>query len=222
MNAVSMPGELIVVDNNSTDATTSVATKLGARVVFEPVNQISRARNAGAKLAAGAYLVFVDADTFLTQGLLQRTLDVLATNTCAGGGTLVTMDGGPETGVAKRFFMGIVRVMQLQKFIAGCFMFCRADAFADIGGFSEKVFATEEFWFSLKLKMWGRKKRMPFELLEDVSVVTSSRKFDDSYSLLKMLMVVLVPFSIFFRPMCRFWYKRTDLSVVVSDSDTGR
>jgi glycosyltransferase involved in cell wall biosynthesis len=222
MNAVGMRGELIVVDNNSTDATTSVAKTLGARVVFEPVNQISRARNTGARSAAGANLVFVDADTLLTQPLLQRSLDALLANACCGGGTLVTMDGSPESGVAKRFFMSVVRLVQLQKVAAGCFMFCRADAFADIGGFSEKVFATEEYWFALKLKMWGRKKRMPFKLLEDVSVVTSSRKFDDPYSLFKMLVVVFIPFSIFFRSMCRFWYKRTDLSVDARDTDPGR
>ena len=40
--------ELIVCDNNSTDRTAELACKAGAKVVFEPVNQISRARNAGA------------------------------------------------------------------------------------------------------------------------------------------------------------------------------
>jgi len=221
MSAVGVPGELIVVDNNSTDATTSVAMKSGAQVVFEPVNQISRARNAGARSATGTYLIFVDADTLLTQALLQRTLDSLLTNVCCGGGTLVTMDGGPETGIAKRLFMSVVRLGQWQHFAAGCFMFCRADAFTDIGGFSERVFATEEFWFALKLKKWGRMKQMSFEFLEDVSVVTSSRKFDDPYSLLKMLMVVLVPFSIFFRSMCRFWYKRTGQPLRAIDTDPG-
>jgi glycosyltransferase involved in cell wall biosynthesis len=39
---------VIVVDNNSTDATAELARRGGARVVFEPVNQIARARNAGA------------------------------------------------------------------------------------------------------------------------------------------------------------------------------
>jgi len=222
MDGVAASGELIVVDNNSTDATAAVAEKLRARVVFEPVNQISRARNAGARSAIGEHLVFVDADTLLTQPLLQRALEALATNTCCGGGTLVLMDGGPETGIAKRFFMSIVRLVQLQKVAAGCFMFCRADAFAEVGGFSEKVFATEEYWFSLKLKWWGRKKRMPFELLKDVSVVTSSRKFDDPNSLFKMLLVMIVPFGIFFRSACSFWYKRTDLSADVSDTDRGR
>ena len=44
--------EIVVCDNNSTDATAALARAGGARVVFEPVNQISRARNAGAAAAA--------------------------------------------------------------------------------------------------------------------------------------------------------------------------
>ncbi|HUN69649.1 MAG TPA: glycosyltransferase, partial [Burkholderiales bacterium] len=40
--------ELIVCDNNSTDATAEIARAAGAQVVFEPHNQISRARNRGA------------------------------------------------------------------------------------------------------------------------------------------------------------------------------
>jgi len=46
--------ELIVCDNNSTDATAALAREAGASVVFEPLNQISRARNAGAAHARGA------------------------------------------------------------------------------------------------------------------------------------------------------------------------
>src|SRR6266700_1781345 len=39
--------ELIVCDNNSTDGTADLARAEGATVVFEPVNQIARARNRG-------------------------------------------------------------------------------------------------------------------------------------------------------------------------------
>ncbi len=46
--------ELIVCDNNSTDRTAGIARAAGARVVFEPHNQISRARNRGAAAASGA------------------------------------------------------------------------------------------------------------------------------------------------------------------------
>jgi glycosyltransferase involved in cell wall biosynthesis len=45
---VNLTAEVIVVDNNSSDDTTCLARAAGAQVIFEPVNQIARARNAGA------------------------------------------------------------------------------------------------------------------------------------------------------------------------------
>lgn len=50
--------EVIVVDNNSTDRTARLARQAGDRVVFEPINQIARARNAGAEVATGDWLLF--------------------------------------------------------------------------------------------------------------------------------------------------------------------
>ena len=41
--------ELIVCDNNSTGRTAAIAREEGAQVVFAPINQISRARNTGAR-----------------------------------------------------------------------------------------------------------------------------------------------------------------------------
>ncbi len=49
MRGIVMPGEIIVADNNSGDKTPEIAIQYGANVVFEPVNQISRARNTGAR-----------------------------------------------------------------------------------------------------------------------------------------------------------------------------
>ena len=92
-----MRPEVIVVDNNSTDATAQVATDHGARVVFEPVNQISRARNAGAAEANTPYLLFVDADTKVSARLLGAALECLGSrNTCGGGSTLVFDDAPPR------------------------------------------------------------------------------------------------------------------------------
>src|SRR5690349_12822239 len=61
--------ELIVCDNNSTDRTAEIARAAGANVVFERINQISRARNRGASVATGDWLIFVDADSFPTPEL---------------------------------------------------------------------------------------------------------------------------------------------------------
>src|SRR5882672_9392793 len=61
--------ELIVCDNKSTDRTAEIAKGAGAQVVFEPVNQIGRARNAGAARARGDWIFFVDADSWPTREL---------------------------------------------------------------------------------------------------------------------------------------------------------
>ncbi|MBU0483036.1 MAG: glycosyltransferase [Proteobacteria bacterium] len=200
-------GEFIVVDNNSTDQTAKIAASYGAKVVFEPINQISRARNAGAKVAKGEYFIFLDADTIITAELLRETLQVLSANSCCGGGALVEM-GESASVIGKSIFMLFVALAQIQNTATGCFIFCRADAYHAVGGFNERLYATEEYFFSLKLKKWGRKNGMPFKLLRQVKVLTSSRKFEAPASLVSMLVTILVPFSIFFRSTCGFWYKR--------------
>ena len=73
--------ELIVVDNNSRDSTAEIAAREGARVVFEPNNQISRARNAGARAATGDWLLFIDADSQLNAGSFRGVLQAIGSGT---------------------------------------------------------------------------------------------------------------------------------------------
>jgi glycosyltransferase involved in cell wall biosynthesis len=87
-----LKGEIIVVDNNSSDKTAEVANSKGARVVFEPINQISKARNTGAKLAKGEYLIFIDADTQVSPELLGLVLKKLRYYNCGGGGSTLVFD----------------------------------------------------------------------------------------------------------------------------------
>src|ERR1035438_6734605 len=77
--------EVIVVDNNSADATAKVARSLGARVVAESEHNIARVRNCGAATAQGKVLVFLDADTHIPAGLLQRIHQVFAAPGYVGG-----------------------------------------------------------------------------------------------------------------------------------------
>src|SRR3954463_8316175 len=81
--------EIVVCDNNSTDATTAVAERLGARVVFEPHNQIARARNTAAERSVGEWLIFLDADTSLNAGALRATLRLLEGGGVCGGGSVL-------------------------------------------------------------------------------------------------------------------------------------
>ncbi len=55
--------EIIVVDNNSTDATAAVAVRAGVTVVSEPRQGVCAARQAGTTAATGEIIVSTDADT---------------------------------------------------------------------------------------------------------------------------------------------------------------
>ena len=86
--------EIIVVDNDSTDATASVARDWRAKVVHEPVRSIGGARNAGAKHATGEILVFIDADVTVPSTLFSEIHRVMGDPHCVGGGsTSITCRG---------------------------------------------------------------------------------------------------------------------------------
>src|SRR6185503_10165879 len=85
--------ELIVCDNNSTDRTAELARAAGAQVVFEPVNQIARARNAGAAQATGEWLIFVDADSHPSAGLFAAVAQAIGRRDVIAGGSTVAIEG---------------------------------------------------------------------------------------------------------------------------------
>ncbi len=208
MRAIDLPGELIVTDNHSSDQTAAVARQHGATVVYEAVNQISRARNTGARAATGQYLIFVDADTKISEDLLRTAIENLQSGKCVGGGALVTFDR--ETGwMGKwmiRFWMWVSLRYQLA---AGSFIYCLHAAFEDVGGFSQAVYAGEEILLTSALKKWGQHHRKHFEIITDFPVLTSARKLDHpARVVLATLICIFFPFSIYFKTLCGYWYKR--------------
>jgi glycosyltransferase involved in cell wall biosynthesis len=209
MAGVPLRGEIVVCDNNSTDATAETARAAGARVVFEPVNQISRARNTGARAAHGRLIVFVDADTLVPAPLLAEALEALAGGRVCGGGAAVAMEGisGGLAGRLVGLWNGLSRGRRLA---AGSFLFCLREAFFAVGGFSERVYASEEIWLSRALKRWGRPRGLDFVIL-DGTVTTSGRKarwYPAPVLLAVTLGFVLCPWLVRSRAYCWLWYKR--------------
>ncbi len=166
--------ELIVCDNNSTDRTAEVARGEGAHVVFEPINQISRARNTGAAAATGDWLVFVDADSHPSRELFADVAEAVLNPRCLGGGSTVRMDEFIFSGwLATQMWNAVSR---LRKWCAGSFIFCEARAFREIGGFSAEFFASEEIDFSKRLQAHGQKLGRRLFMLHRHPLLTSSRK----------------------------------------------
>ena len=166
--------ELIVCDNNSTDRTATIARQEGAAVVFEPINQISRARNAGAARATGDWLVFVDADSHPSHELFGDMAHAIADGTCLAGGSTVRLDiSQPAATLVVRLWNAISRMM---RWAAGSFLFCETAAFRELGGFSLEWYAAEEIDLSRRLKRLARRTGRSVVILRRHPILTSGRK----------------------------------------------
>lgn len=167
--ASTQPYEIIVVDDASTDGTAEVAKSVGAVVVPVQYRHIAAVRNAGARAAKGDVFIFVDADTFILPAHVAGVRAALAAG-CAGGGARIITDG-----LVPLWGRVFVRVFSALYFAAanlgaGAFLFTTRENFEAVGGFDERCFAGEEFYFTRALKKRGR-----FRLLTD-PVASSGRK----------------------------------------------
>ena len=144
--------ELIVCDNNSTDRTAAIAREEGAQVVFEPINQISRARNTGAASATGDWLIFVDADSHPSRGLFADVLRAIENGRCIAGGSTFRFDA-PDRAIAFVAWSWNT-ISRLMRWAAGSFMFCEAATFREAGGFNQELYAAEEIDLFRRLYTW--------------------------------------------------------------------
>ncbi len=167
-------GELIVCDNNSTDRTAELARAAGAIVVFEPVNQIARARNKGAEAATGDWLIFVDADSHPSAELFADVAAAIESGKYVFGGATVILDGHyPMASLVTGLWNCVSR---LKKWAAGSFIFCETAVFREIGGFDQNLFVTEELDLSKRLWRAARTKGKRAVILKKHPLVTSGRK----------------------------------------------
>lgn len=186
--------EVIVVDNNSSDNTADLARAAGARVVFEPINQIGRARNAGATQATGDWLLFLDADSLLSPELLADILRVMESGKYVGCGSTLRMDDLPWW--ANLTLQLWTTTSVFCRWAAGALVVCRRDAFQAVGGFDHELYALDEIRLSKQLKQWGRQRGLQFTILTRHPLETSSRKI----SLYSSREIAAQIFRIFFLP----------------------
>lgn len=201
--------EIVVCDNNSSDRTAAVARAAGARVAFEPVNQIGRARDTGARAAMGEWLVFVDADSSPSPGLFSDIAGRIASGRAIGGGATVRLDA--EAPWHARLLGACWNAWsRLVGWAAGSCVWVRADAFREVGGFGTEAYAGEEVGLSRKLKRLARRDGRRFVILSGHPLETSSRKVRlyTPWEMLRLLlrMVLTLGGAAKDPKACHLWY----------------
>jgi len=135
--------ELIVVDDGSSDASPQRAAGAGAKVLQQSQRGPAAARNAGARVARGEILLFLDADCEIHPDALGRVVDALGRD--AGlDAVFGSYDDRPAAPGIVSQFRNLLHHWTHQRaggpartFWAGCGAF-RRRRFLDLGGFDER------------------------------------------------------------------------------------
>ena len=78
LESVSFCSQVLVIDDDSSDDTASIAKKMGAQVYKRKLdNNLAKQRNFGLKKAKHDWVLFIDSDELVTQELKQEIRDVL-------------------------------------------------------------------------------------------------------------------------------------------------
>ncbi|HJN71867.1 MAG: glycosyltransferase [Phycisphaerae bacterium] len=192
--------EIIVADDASDDRTAEIAAELGSIVVRCDNRQIGLTRNDGAAVATGDLLIFVDADTIVSEVVVQETLKAIKEGAVAGG-SFPTFEGNIP--IFAKVMTPILRIMfRLLRVAAGAYMFCTPDSFEKAGRFDSKFFAAEEVHLSNKLHKFGKYKTI------NSRVITSSRKFrtHSSLEIMTTLFLVSIPKIRDIKKRKNLWY----------------
>ncbi len=200
--------DVIVVDNNSTDETAAIARSKGATVVHEPVQGIAGARNAGARLAEGDVLVFVDADVTAPLTLLEAIHAAMGDPSCVGGG--VDVEYRPRRLLVRLHLLAWRLLARLMDMVQGPTQFCRASVFEQVGRYDEQAWIGEDVDFYWSLKRLAKRTGGEVRFIRHPRVRPSSRRFD-TWPLWKVLVWTNPLFIALFR--CRKgiwggWYAR--------------
>ena len=167
--------QVIVADNHSSDRTAAVAATRGCEVVRVEERCIAAVRNAGARVARGEILCFVDADIRLHPQTFVAVEAALASGRVVAGATGVRLERW-SLGIALTYalFMPLVWGLRMDTGLA----FCRRRDFETVGGYDEERLFGEDVALLFALRALGRRRGQRLARLRRVKAVASMRKFD--------------------------------------------
>jgi glycosyltransferase involved in cell wall biosynthesis len=168
LNSLALPHEIIITDGGSTDRTLDIARHYTNKIVVWDQTRrqtFGEAKNAGAALATGEFLVFIDADVLVPEPeqFFSKALSAFRTNTKLAG---ITVPLKPYLenhsiidavmGEPINWFMIVMNNMFHSGNSSGEFQMMRTDAFRKVGGFGEHLIAGEDNDMFRRLAAHGR------------------------------------------------------------------
>ncbi|MFN7974529.1 MAG: glycosyltransferase [Acidobacteriota bacterium] len=159
-------GELIVVDDGSSDDTASVASRHGARVLTQPNRGPAAARNLGAGHARGDILVFLDADCRPAPGWLPALVAPLREGAFdAVKGAYLTEQASAVARLCQIEFeerYGLLSARPATDFVDSFSMAVRRSVFVEVGGFDETFRVADNEDVDLSYRLASRGHRIAF------------------------------------------------------------
>lgn len=180
------PYEVIVVDNNSTDATASIARsfvgKMNIRMLHEPAQGRGAARATGCRAATGEYLLCTDADTIVPPEWIESFVSVLDRNPQAIGATSIIRIS-ECTPVQNAIFNMVVpltnhlyRLAFGHYWLTGASSAIRRDAYEKVGGFDAVQDSLEDVSLTKRLARHGK-----ILVVSSMRVNFSARRFKNGF-----------------------------------------
>lgn len=169
--------EVILVDNNSTDATKEIALEFTSKV-FNRGPERSTQRNYGAKKSRGEYLLFLDADMELSRNVLKQYVDLVEKDPALGEVVI------PEVSVANKFWEK-VKAFERSFYnkegdeITDAARFFKKTVFKKAGGYDETITGPEDWDLPETIKKFG------FKVGRIKAVIYHHERIESPFSLAK-------------------------------------
>lgn len=180
---VKIPFEIIISDGKSTDRTVGIAKKFTDKIVLYEGKErqtIANARNLGAKIAQGEYLVFVDSDTTIPDPdyFFEEILKFFEQDKELAGATVIIKVTEESETFGDKLLFGLANLShRINNNIthtgsaSGEFQMVRKDYFDKIGGFNDALVTYEDNDLFERLAKIGKTR-----MLADLKIFHSGRR----------------------------------------------
>lgn len=137
--------EIIIIDNGSDDDSVKITKEMGALCSIMKGASISKMRNAGASMASGEILGFVDSDCLVSPDWANKASEYIATDVGIVGGYYGL---GDSPGWIEKTWHDLKKdITGDVSFVSAGNMVIKAKLFGEIGGFDESVETGEDWDF---------------------------------------------------------------------------